>query len=284
MKSLFKLGSTSVSIRIGRMGLGVLSNAALARLMAPHDFGVLAFAIATTTLIAIPGEGGMTSLATREVVKKRVSNDLPGLRGFIYFANATVLSLSLTSVLIAALIVGILWTVSPDVRYPTLMVTLGSVIFGPMANTRAGILRGLGSPILSQIPEQIIRPGMLTLIAATAFFLGYRSIAPEWGAAMYLTSSAIAFAVGTAVLVIYYKRHVPSGDRVVQTREWLSSLLPFSLVAAVQVAMGQTAMVVLGMVRPPTDTAIFRIVTLIGDVVGFSVLALGVLEIGRAHV
>lgn len=68
-----RLGQLSILVKVARLGLGFVSTWLLARmLMTKADFGLYATALSASVLMALPGEAGMSQLAIREVVRRRV--------------------------------------------------------------------------------------------------------------------------------------------------------------------------------------------------------------------
>lgn len=273
MSKLFKQSAFSLAIKICRFGLGLISAALLARIMSPHDYGIYSYALVIATLLAIPGEAGMPQLVIREVARARASDDKSKIRGVVFFANATVAILSVCTVALAG---GglLLFHEALDAQLALVMaLVLISVFLGSLANVRGAILRGLGSPILSQIPEQIIRPGTLVLLAVGCL-IAFTTITALDAMIIFVTASAVSFALGAALLYSAYRRDVGSGPRTVQTGVWLAALLPFTAIAGIQVASGQVAALVLGFFVNPAEIGMFRIAVLCADVLTFSVFAL----------
>lgn len=273
MSKLFKQSALSLAIKICRFGLGLVSAALLARIMSPHDYGIYAYALTIATLLAIPGEAGMPQLVIREVARARAAGDKDKIRGVVFFANSTVAALSLATVALAGL--GIL--IFRDAMDAQLALVIGlvliSVFLGSLANVRGAILRGLGSPIVSQLPEQIIRPTTLVMLAV-ACLVAFSTITAVDSMIIFVLATAVSFVFGVIFLFRTYRREVGSGPRKVESGVWLQALLPFTAIAGIQVASGQAAALVLGFFVEPAEIGMFRIAVLCSDVLSFSVFAL----------
>ena len=274
MKGLTRLSGQSLGLRVVRFVLGIGSAALLTRLMSLHDYGVYAYTLVIATLLAIPGEAGMPNLVMREIARARVDGDMPRVRGIVRFANLTVLLLTLAMAAIAGLVLWLAQDRIPEVFRWTLAIVFPAILFGALANTRAGILRALGSPMLAQIPEQIVRPAAIIVFALAAWAIVGGQIDPLMGIIGYVGASSCAFLLGTVLLTRSYRAAVGPGPVQSQTRAWLGALLPFSAIAGMQVALVQVSAFVLGLTAAPSEVATFRIATLGSDFALFSTYAI----------
>lgn len=213
-----RLGRLSILIKLARLGLDFVSATLFARLMDPSDFGVYAIALSASVILALPGEAGMAQLAIREVARGRVSGDWAGLKGLIHFANSLVAALSIGVVLIAAIALHFLSGRIGARQTLAIASILGAVVLGSLANTRSGILRGFGSAVISQIPEQLMRPGTMILVALAAPILGIPPLSPKTTAWLCVGASAVAFVVGTLLLRRAIKTAFPMDAAGVERR------------------------------------------------------------------
>ncbi|MCW3848497.1 polysaccharide pyruvyl transferase family protein [Sphingomonas sp. LB-2] len=275
MNWLIRLSVQSVGLKVIRFVLGIGTSILLTHLMTQHDYGVYAYVLVVATLLAIPGEAGIPNLMMREITRARVDEDAPRIRGLMIFSNLTVIGLTLIMAAGTALF---LWNARGRVA-PEFMIGLATVfpaiLLGSLANTRAGIQRALGDPILSQLPEQVVRPIGIGIFAIVVFAMFDGPLTTLQGLAGYVLASASAFLLGNVLLRRTYKRTVGSGRASFQTGFWFKALLPFSAIAGLQVALTQSSAFVLGIHAPPTEMALFRVATLGSDFALFSLFAIG---------
>jgi O-antigen/teichoic acid export membrane protein len=274
VKGLARLSSLSVGLKIVRFLLGMASSVLLTRLMSIEQYGIYAYALVVAALLAIPGEAGMPNLAMREIARARVDDDLSRVRGMAVFASLTVLAFTLAMAVIAVLL---LWVagdrVSPVLRMALLLV-LPAVLFGALANTRAGVQRALGGPLSSQVPEQLVRPAALIGVTLLIWLIAGDRFGAIDGVISYVVASAIAFAVGVMLLRRSWRENVGAGPACYHIRAWLVALVPFSAIAGLQVALVQVSAFVLGLTSHADEMATFRIATLASDFVFFSTFAI----------
>src|SRR5690606_19484021 len=107
-----------------------------------------------------------------------------------------------------------------------------------LGNIRGAALRGMKKIVAGQLPENVIRPGMLALLVLIAIALGTR-MDPVLAMSLYLASAIISFVVGSMLLY----RELPPAVKTVaaeyDTRRWLRAIAPLSLLSGLQVTYGQ---------------------------------------------
>ncbi|MES2444541.1 MAG: oligosaccharide flippase family protein [Pseudomonadota bacterium] len=274
MKGLVRLSGYSTGLKVVRFVLGIGSAALLTWLMPIHDYGVYAYALAIAALLSVPGEAGMPTLVIREISRARVEKDDAKVRGIVAFANLTNLALWAAMAAVTLLVLVLAGNRIPAELRWTLVAILPSLLLGGLANTRAATQRALGSPIASQLPEQIVRPLAVIAFALAAWAILRGHVDSLAGAIGYSLATAVAFAVGGVLLLKTWRAQVGAGPAKFQTRNWLVALAPFSGIAALQMALVQMSMIVLGLFAPPSEVATFRIATLGSDFAMFSTYAI----------
>src|SRR5690606_6749882 len=82
---------------------------------------------------------------------------------------------------------------------PTLSLALVALPLVALGNIRGAALRGMKKIVAGQLPENVIRPGMLALLVLIAIALGTR-MDPVLAMSLYLASAIISFVVGSMLL------------------------------------------------------------------------------------
>lgn len=104
--SLIRLGGASFAVKVAGVTFGLLSGVALARLLGAEQYGIYAFVISVTTVLAVPAQMGLPILVIRETASA-LANDKPGRMVAIWqWAQRVVLILSaaLTGIFVAVLV------------------------------------------------------------------------------------------------------------------------------------------------------------------------------------
>jgi O-antigen/teichoic acid export membrane protein len=252
----------------------------LARVLGPAGYGVYAVAMATITMLGVPSQLGLPTLLMREVARHDTRQDWSLMRGLLRRGNQAVVVMSL----LCALGVGIWLWVSPNQQSAEQLATLGWALFllplVALGGLRSGALRGLRRVVEGQVPEMVIRPlGTLLLVGGLVWAAGSESLTPSTAMALNVLATFIAFLAGAVLL----HRAMPPGVRVAppvyDTRAWLRSVIPLSMLGGVQLINGQADILMLAALATPEDVGIYRVIVqltsfvLVGAVIVNSVQA-----------
>lgn len=112
-------------------------------------------------------------------------------------------------------------------------------------NIRGATLRGLRKVVQGQLPEEVVRPLVLILLVCGVFALGVE-LTPE-NTMQYTVWAALAsFAVGAVLLILAMPPEVRRAEPSYETKAWIGSLIPLSLITSIQLVNAQVGIVVLG--------------------------------------
>jgi O-antigen/teichoic acid export membrane protein len=260
------LGATLIRSAFGSAGLKVTNTLVtlaaavlLARFLGAAGYGLYAFAFSLASLLAVPGQVGLPALLVREVAKYRYQEEWGLIRGLLRRANQIVLGLSLA---LAAAAAGVAWLLSARTDPHQVEVFLWALPLIPLialGNIRGAALRGLRLVMQGQLPEMVLRPGLLLLMAGMAVLFG--GLTPTDAMALHAIAAALAFGVGASLL----RRAIPAEGRAAQpvyeTRAWLRSMLPLSLLSGMMIINNQADIVMLGLFTTNADVGVYRAAT-----------------------
>lgn len=248
LRSILGVGS----LKIIAIPLTFFLSIILARILGPSSYGSYVFITTlmwALTLIVGPGIG---QLLTREVAKYFHTEDWPRLSGIKTFSNRLIGVYSI--LVVSAIVVYAYWNIESWIGYLWGALTIPLVGW---TYAKASILRGLGSAVLSQIPEMIVKSSV-TILLVVGFWL-FTEVSFE------LALFAQAGACGFSLLLCHYflARIFPrqSGAIVPQysQREWFAALLPFSLIAAVSMLNNAIGVLILGTLGNDEAVAVLKI-------------------------
>ncbi|MGE0278751.1 MAG: flippase [Nitrospiraceae bacterium] len=237
------------------LGLSVL----LARILQPDGYGIYAFAISIVTLLAIPATLGLPTLVIREVAKYELEKRWGLLRGVLERVTHTVVAMSISVSLLAALSI---YAIADESRSAQVLSLYWGLLFLPIAalsQVRAAALHGLRKVVWGQLPETVIRPA--TLLLFCALVASVDRLTPVSTMVLNVLAAAIAFAVGWVFLVRAVPHEVRAVAPLYATKVWLRSALPFSILASVPVVNSQVATVILMYFADSSEVGIFRVAT-----------------------
>lgn len=169
----------------------------LARIMGSESLGIYASILALTAVLAIPASAGLGEFLTRETAISKSKGNINLVRGLIIGANKLLVVYSIISMLL--LVVLTLIGIAPPMEALTLLL---ACLIIPLASTdrlRTGAMRGMGSALVSQIPENIIRPGVF-LISVTIYAFVIGDVGIKEALASYVLGGVWATAFGQIAL------------------------------------------------------------------------------------
>jgi O-antigen/teichoic acid export membrane protein len=164
----------------------------------------------------------------------------------------------------------LLWPTSlEDARMRTLLAGLLVLPLLALGNLRGAALRGLAHPALGQLPEAVVRPVVLAGGVALAAAWSGKPVGPASAMLLLAAASAIAWLLGRGLL----RRRRPGGlTRAVvpeyRGRAWFTAAASLGLVAALQLVLGQTDVLMLGLLRSDEEVGIYRVAVQLSLLVG----------------
>lgn len=232
----------------------LLANIVLARTLSVAEFGTFGFAIALATVLAIPVAGGLPMLLTREVAAYSQNKDWAAYRGLVVAAYGWVAAMC---GLIALGLSG-WWLMARDLPAGPLLVTVLLVPFLGLNGVRAGILKGLGRPVMAEAPPQLLQPALMILGYLGLAWLGLSSaMSVLW---WYLGVVIAVFGLASLLLwrVQPAQVHHVASDLTDLSR-WRRAILPFVLISAASVLSTQVAVLLLGFSGQEEAVALMRV-------------------------
>lgn len=252
-RSTFAMLATRViSILIG-IALSVL----LARWLAPEGYGNYLFTLTIAQFLAMPILAGLPTLVVREMAIARGSNDSNGLAGILRWSAGFVV---LTFLTVAALaITFLLLRHQGDGALPVYYMALPLVLALAFLQLGSAIVQGHEHPFAGSLGDGLIRPALLLGLVAVAAMVGFLSP----GSALWLhvgaATIAALFAFGYWFWVCRDHQPVQRPVPRYETRKWLASLLPLSLITAASLLNSRLDILMLGILSVAEDVARYGI-------------------------
>jgi O-antigen/teichoic acid export membrane protein len=258
---LWRSGIGTFTIRIANVILELALVVVLARKLGAHSYGIYAYAYALMRTLAIPAQAGLPTLAVREVAAYVAREEWGMLRGLLLRINqiTIVFTAFIVCVAVAAAVSWQSGWGADSVK--TFVLAMLLMPFMALGNIRGATLRGLHFIVQGQLPENILRPAFfLALLSASWFCWGGRIGAPM-AMGMHAGAAAMAFLIGAVLLF----RHLPSQLRdaspCYETRRWLLSAVPLSMIMGMMVINNQAAILILGIFRPASTVGVYGVVS-----------------------
>ncbi|WP_197911653.1 flippase [Kineobactrum salinum] len=245
----------------------------LARTLGPGEYGVYTFALSLIMLLTIPAQLGLPQLIVRETAKAHTRKNWALMIGlwrwsikFIVFSTSTIILLGLL-----ILWLGFSWIES--MRWYTLLAGLLLVPFIALANIQGATLRGLRYVVLGQLPEQILRPAILTFLVLVLVWSG-SAMSAVFVMGTHGAAAVGAFAIGMALLKCV---HAPAYNRdlepIYEGDYWRRTMLPLAMLAGLQLINSHADILMLGTLRSDREVGVYRVVVQMATLVVFGLSA-----------
>ena len=263
------LGASTVLIAV--KGLTTLSAMALsvllARTLGAEGYGLYLFTLTIAHMLALPVLAGLPTLITRQTAIYRSQGDWSGLRGivlwsqrFVFVTTAAIICLGLGSL---ALVPHLVTDLSP-----VYFLSLPLIFCLAFMQVASAVLRGFEFPVWGQLPDSAIRPLLLLVLVAVTALLGLLTPATAMTVHVMAATAALAWAVWMTRhhCPTHPPNHAVHGRRF-ETRAWLSSLLPLSLITAAGMINSRIDLLILGMLAGKESVAVYGLAAQISGLV-----------------
>jgi len=268
-------GVGSIAIKVLGTGIGFGVAVILARVLGPEGYGVYAFVLSLIMLLAIPAQVGLPQLVVRETAKAQASDQWSLIRGLWRWSNLFVALFSVLMVTIGALALWLGGEWLGESRWQTLAVGLALVPLIALANVRGAVLRGLRRVVLGQLPESILRPGLLlAMVLVTAWWWNGGALTPAGVMGLHGIAAFTAFLIGAAMLLRARPEALRSGPTPeYQTRYWRQAAMPLAMLAGMQLINAHTDIIMLGIIHSDEEVGVYRVVVQVAMLVVFGLQA-----------
>ena len=237
-------------------------------------YGTYAYATALVSLLSVPATLGLPNLIIRYIAAYQSRSVWALMRGLLLQANQAVLLISWGLVLLAAVIGWVLADRLPPEGLATFWLALVLLPLFALKALRTATLRGLGHVLLGQLPEALIKPGLLILLAGGSYLLvGAGRVTAVWAMGMQVAASAAAFLVGAVWLVKRLPQAVKETSPTYETRAWIASALPLLALGSLQAINHHTAILMVGALQGAEAAGIYQVATRGAELASFVLIA-----------
>ncbi len=160
-------------VKVSALILGFAVQLLIARILGKAGYGDYSFAITTFNFLVIAAVAGSDSGTTRFVAAYRESSQRTFR--FLRWVNRRAIMCSLPLLLGAILVIQAIKQFDPRAIWTITQISIVALPLQVFALIRQGILRGRKRPVLSVIPEEVIRP-LVTLVLVSLVVLNGASV------------------------------------------------------------------------------------------------------------
>ena len=287
-RMLFRSGMGSFALR----AVNALAAASLTILMArglgPSGYGVYTYALALVMLLNVPTQGGLPILVVRETAAALAHMQIDRVYRLWRWATAITLGLALTVALVGITVGWLFRAHLEPVAWNSFLLALLLVPLIVLGNLCGAALRGVHRVLLGQWPEYLLRPALLLLA-----ILAYRGFAGDTMRAdvavgLHTLAAAVALMISAPLL---WRARPQRGRPVAASADdtpstWLSSMIPLTLLSAMQMILQYTDLVMLGFFRSSETVGLYRVAAQASLCVSFGLLAVNLIvapQFARDH-
>lgn len=197
------------------------------------------------------------------------------LRGLLQSANQLVLGLSLGFVALGG---AALWLFADHLSQALLTTLAWALWLLPLlalGALRGAALRGLRQVLLGQIPELLVKPGLLVGLLGAAYLTKDQAVfTPSWAMGMNLMAAGVAFVIGAWWLWRRLPKPVKQSRPAYERGAWARSALPICLTGGMAIINNQAGMILLGLLRTAEEVGVYRTAVVGASLVAFALTAI----------
>jgi O-antigen/teichoic acid export membrane protein len=272
MPTLLKSAFGSLGLKFAAAGTGLLNGVLLARMLGPEAFGVYSIAMAAVTFLGTLAALGLPPLVTREVAVYQAQENWPLLKGFFQTSQRWVLIASLSLAAGAGAVV-LLESAPFSLPVTGAWSVLLLIPLVALNQFRAAVLRGLHWVVIADVPDLLLRPGLLLVMLLGVYALATGIDASE---ALFLQVGAVlsAFVMGSWLMqkVLPAQIQHVAGETV--HGHWLQASAVFLAIAVIGLLEAQLPLYVLGHLAGAEQAGLYQAANQIVSVVVMGLVAI----------
>jgi len=268
--------------RLTGIGMGLLVTVVIARQTGPAGLGAFGYAVMLLALIASPVSNGWATLVLRRVAGALHDGDWAAAKGMILRGTqlASVLTLLIWLTALAA-------TLALDQQLPAIWswgaVSLLALVlfFDQLAALRMSVLRGLNHPVWGQLPEVLVRPGVIVLTLSVMAFAWHGELGVRHVFVALLLGAGVSMLAGAAVLWKKAPADLTRAQPAFRTREWIATAASLAGNAGLILVNSYVDVLLLGSLSSLEEVGIYRVAMQVSLFSGFVYTALNLLASQR---
>jgi O-antigen/teichoic acid export membrane protein len=252
-KKLVSVVIPSFAIQTIAILFGLAANYILARGLGASKYGVFSFAFSVVFPLVNLVSFGLGVLMVREMPHILTQNS-PGLLKGLHLWSV---KLAIPMCIILALLIAAIVYFLPTNNYTTpILIATGIIPFYGLMNYYTASIKGMHKIVLSQISDNLIRPGIFLLIIAWFYFFS-----KSFGVYAAIFTNIIAFAAGMIFACIMFYRSVKFSDITPEydTKRWWKGMGSLSLLNGILSLDARLDLLMLGFITNSTQVGVFNI-------------------------
>ncbi|MFN3845077.1 MAG: lipopolysaccharide biosynthesis protein [Paracoccaceae bacterium] len=277
-RQLIKIGGDVALVRLAGMGAGFLLTIVFARTLGAEGLGIYGYTLLLLMMASVPVSNGWGTLLLRAVSGAMANGTWRAARGIQRIATMAAVAMALMAGL-----AGLAWVHMWPGSWlnPAMAVTLSVILLcDQLSALRLAALRGLGHPVWGQMPETLLRPGLVLAVFLTAGWVtGTADVALALGA--LLVAALVAFGVGALILRRKAPAHFITAEPETAAGPWSRAAGLLATNSGLVILNGQVDFLALGLLASAADLGHYRVAMQIALVSAFGYTALNMIAAQR---
>ena len=264
------IGSAIIQIatRILALVLGVV----LARGLGAEGYGIYSYAFAFLALMMVVAELGMPTLVLRQIASYHSKEDWPHIRGILL---STLQIAFLSSVILAVIVVFSLYQIDSEIISEQswavifVMILLPFLVITKLITT---VIQSLQHVVKAKLVD-VVKIIIVTIGLGLLFYFYPEMRTPKYAVVIQLVSTILVLFLAVALLYRYLPQQVRAVPAQYQSRQWLASAIPLTLIGGASIINNQADILMLGYFRTPEEVGIYRVAVQGSALVSFGLQA-----------
>jgi O-antigen/teichoic acid export membrane protein len=268
--------------RLTGIGMGLLVTVIIARQTGPAGLGAFGYAVMLLALIASPISNGWATLVLRRVAGAVHDGDWRAAKGMI-LRGTQLASAGTLLVWLAALAITLSFAQQLPAVWSGATVSLLAVVmlFDQLAALRMSVLRGLNHPVWGQLPEVLVRPGIVVAALAVMALASRGALGVQHAYLALVLGAGVSALAGAAVLWKKAPAELTRAAPVFRTREWLATAAILAGNSGLILLNSYVDVLLLGALSSLAEVGIYRVAVQVSLFSGFVYTALNLLASQR---
>lgn len=259
---LLRSGAGLGGMRVVNMAVGLATTVLLARLLGAEGYGVYTFVLGWVFILGMPLQMGLPTLVMRQVAIYRAAGDSQRLRGIVRWSFGL---LGLSAVLIGVVCGIVAVFLQATGRWPAIatpiLVASAFVLLCTLAllSLCRAIVCGFENVVVGSFPDTVLRPALFLIAVAAAIPFLVRDAGTVMAMHALAALAATFMAWSIAARRLRQIKGAATDAAVFETRSWLSSLWPMTLISGAAMINSRLDIAMLGLITGPTSVAIYDV-------------------------
>lgn len=265
--------SLSLIIKLFQVFSQICFAVILAKFLGAKNYGVYSYCISLIVIFTAPVKTGLGNLLVREFSVYKSKNQWPLLNGLLK-RSSQLLLLGWMIIPISIAIFLYFFSGNDDNERFAIIVSIGLLLPGmAFLGYIEGALRGLGNPIIGQLPDMVLRPLFFFGILYCNYIL-----ANSFSSLDAIIFHSIASFIAVLIGIYFIKKNLPNqlfaGKSVFISTVWFRSFIPLTGNGGIKILNREIPVIICGLFLPVESVGFIKIAILGGALSLFSLEAI----------